>query len=147
MWRSAEAARTGKPLELDSAGEFVRALTAAAAKPGARLLLGVLDGQPVATIYGVPLRGLPTKAQVALLAVEPALWRQGIGTRMLHALTDTLSRQGCRELRMNVDPENHRARALYERQGWRHFGETEQVADANSAELIYRTDLTTTNAE
>ena len=100
-----------------------------------------------AAVYGVPLRADPTKAQVAMLAVDPKLWGQGIGTQMLRALTERLSRQGCTRLRMNVAPENHRARALYERHRWRHLGEADQVADAGDPELIYRVDLASAEAQ
>ena len=140
LWQRAEAARTGSP-EQPAASELVSALAAAAAKPGARLFVGIMDTQLVATVYAVPLRADPTRAQVAMLAVEPTRWGQGIGSQMLTAVTDALRQQGCARLRMNVDPANHRARALYERHGWTHMGETEKVPDADEPELIYRVDL------
>ena len=121
-------------------------MTAAVSKPGARLLLGLADDQVIATIYGVPLRADPSKAQVAMLAVDPVLWRTGVGTQMLRAMTNALREQGCRHLRMNVDPGNEPARALYERQGWRHTGETEHVDTTDVPELIYRLDLANVNA-
>jgi RimJ/RimL family protein N-acetyltransferase len=143
LWRLAESARTGIPADPAAveAQDFAAALTEAAAKPGARLLVGTLDGRLVATIYGVPLRADPTCAQVAMLAVTPELWGQGIGTQTLDALTTQLRRQGCLRLRMNVDAANHRARDLYERNGWRHTGETERVEEVTEPELVYRLDL------
>jgi ribosomal protein S18 acetylase RimI-like enzyme len=141
VWHRAEAARTGRRADPAVAREFAAAMTAAVSKPGACLLVGVLDRQLVATAYGVPLRADPTEAQVAMLAVEPKLQGRGIGTQMLRALTDALSQRGCVRLRMNVDPANQRARALYERHGWRHVGETERVADVPDPELIYRLEL------
>jgi ribosomal protein S18 acetylase RimI-like enzyme len=146
LWQRAEAARTGKMASAAEAGDFARAMPAAASKPGALLLVGLLDDRLVAAVYGVPLRGDRTKAQVSMLAVEPEFWGQGIGTQMLRALVGALKRQGCRQLRMNVDGANDRARALYERNGWRHLGETEQVADGDEPELIYRIDLGLPNA-
>jgi RimJ/RimL family protein N-acetyltransferase len=146
LWHRAEAARTGRQADPAETREFAVAMREAVAKPGAWLLVGLLDGALVASVYGVPLRADPTKAQVAMLAVEPRLWGQGIGTRLLQALTDTLRGDGCFRLRMNVDPANHRARALYERQGWRHLGETEQVPGAREPELIYRADLASADA-
>jgi len=141
LWQRAEAARTGKRPEPAAASEFVSELAAAAARPGARLFVGIMDTQLVATVYAVPLRADPTRAQVAMLAVEPTRWGQGIGSQLLTALHDALKKQGCVHLRMNVDPANQRARTLYERHGWTHMGETEQVPDADEPELIYRTDL------
>jgi ribosomal protein S18 acetylase RimI-like enzyme len=141
VWTLAEAARTGRhPGEVERR-EFVESMTAAIHKPGARLLLGLADGQVVATICGVPLRTDASKAQVTMLAVDPTLWRTGIGTKMLQELVSVLRLQGCRHLRMNVDPDNAPARALYERHGWRHTGETERVDATDVRELIYRIDL------
>jgi ribosomal protein S18 acetylase RimI-like enzyme len=141
VWTRAESARTGRHPADGEISELVESMTAAVGKPGARLLLGIIDDQVVATIYGVPLRTNATKAQVAMLAVDPALWRNGVGTQMLLALTTALRTQGCRHLRMNVDPDNDAARALYERHGWRHTGETERVDTSDVPELIYRADL------
>lgn len=141
LWLRAEAARTGSQPDPAAAGALVAEMATAVAKPGAHLLVGFLAKRLVAVIYGVPLRANPTKAQVAMLAVEPTEWGQGIGSQLLAALTDAMKTQGCVHLRMNVDPANHRARALYERHGWRHLGETEAVADQRDPELIYRVDL------
>jgi ribosomal protein S18 acetylase RimI-like enzyme len=141
LWLRAEAARTGTASSAAEVDELITAMTAALAKKGARLLVGLVDDQLVATAYGVPLKADPTRAQVAMLAVEPASWGNGHGTEMLGALTRALQDQGCTALRMNVDPANERARALYERQGWRHLGETEKVDHEAVPELIYRTDL------
>ncbi len=141
LWLRADAAQTGiAPSDADTA-ELAAGLSAAVAKPGARLLVGLVDDRVVATVYGVPLRARPTTAQVAMLAVEPTMWGSGLGTQMLAALTGVLEEQGCTALRMNVDPANERARALYERHGWQHRGETEKTDDAAVPELIYRIDL------
>lgn len=141
LWNRADAAQTGSTCSDDEARQFVDGMHEAAAKPGARLLVGLMGGELIATIYGIPLRTDATKAQVAMLAVEAARWGAGIGSEMLAALTRTLAGSGCRNLRMNVEPANARARALYERHGWRHCGETEQVDDSAPPELIYRIDL------
>lgn len=147
LWIRAESARTRvEPSEAETR-EFVESMTQASAKPGARLLVGLDEGALVAAIYGVPLRSDPAEAQVAMLCVEPKFWRRGIGAEMLKALTSCLREQGCRQLRMNVDPTNDPARALYERQGWRHQGETEQVDGSGVAELIYRVDLGSADAQ
>jgi ribosomal protein S18 acetylase RimI-like enzyme len=122
---------------------FAEGMRAATAKSGARLLIGLVNDDLIGTIYGIPLRRDPTNAQVAMLAVEPTHWGEGIGSDMLDALTRELEQAGCRRLRMNVDATNTRARILYERHGWRHHGETEQVDDADAPELVYRTDLAT----
>ena len=138
IWLRAEAARTGRRPTDDEVPELVDSMTAAIRKPGARLLVGLVGDRIIASIYAVPLRRDPSKAQVAMLGVEPRLWRTGVGTQMLLALTTAMRDQGCRHLRMNVDPDNAPARALYEKHGWRHTGETERVDTAVAPELIYR---------
>lgn len=138
LWHRAEQARTGVAVADDVVHRLSEDMHAAVTKPGAHLLVGVSDRLVVATIYGVPLRRKPATAQVAMLAVEPSRWGRGIGTQMLGALTGALRLGGCRQLRMNVDPANARARALYERQGWRHDGETEKVDTSDVPELVYR---------
>ena len=147
VWVRADAARTGRRLGDDELLELGASMTDARGKPGARLLVGLVDDRIIATIYGVPLRGDPSKAQVAMLAVDPALWRTGIGTLMLLALSTALRDGGCRHLRMNVDRDNAPARALYERHGWRHTGETEHVETTDVPELIYRIDLVEADAD
>jgi RimJ/RimL family protein N-acetyltransferase len=142
LWSRAEAAETGTTCSDEQLRQFIDEMRDAAAKPGARLFVGLMDDELVATIYGIPLRTDATKAQVAMLAVEPARWGAGIGSEMLTALIGALDGAGCRHLRMNVEPANARARALYERHGWRQCGETEQVDDSDAPELIYRIDLT-----
>ena len=139
VWRRAETARTGSESSENDYAQLVEAMRASFANPSAKLLVGVADGEVVATIYGVPLRNDQTKAQVGMLAVAPHLWGRQVGTTMLDALVRLLASDGCRHQRMNVDPANERARALYERRGWRHAGETELVGDRE--ELVYRLEL------
>lgn len=140
LWSRAEAAETGAVCSGENSQQFIQEMRTAVAKPGARLLVGLTDDELVGTIYGVPLRTDTTTAQVAMLAVEPKRWGNGIGSQMLQALTAALEAEGCRHLRMNVTSGNTRARTLYERHGWQHLGETEQVDEGNVPELIYRVD-------
>lgn len=140
LWSRAETVETGAVCCGEDAHQLIQEMRIAVAKPGARLLVGMADEELVGTIYGVPLRTDTTAAQVAMLAVEPTRWGSGIGSRMLQALTVVLEEAGCRHLRMNVASANTRARTLYERHGWQHLGETEQVDDGGVPELIYRVD-------
>lgn len=146
LWNRAETVRTGTAPTAEVRRDFIESMHQAVAKQGARMLIGCAGTELIAAIYGVPLGNDETKAQVAMLCVEPAYWGSGIGSQMLAALTATLYEQGCRRLRMNVDPSNDRARALYERHGWQHSGETEQVETSDVPELIYRRDLVRADA-
>ncbi|MEW2418812.1 GNAT family N-acetyltransferase [Streptomyces sp. NPDC046866] len=82
--------------------------------------------------YG-PVRGLPRLALLALLerdaargemvmdglAVAPELRGLGIGARLLREVYAVAAEHGCDRLRLDVIDVNPRARALYERQGFR----------------------------
>ena len=56
------------------------------------------------------------------LVVAPEARGRGIGTRLLHAAADEARARGFREIRLDVVDENPRARALYERMGFRAVG-------------------------
>ena len=62
---------------------------------------------------------------VRQLAVAPALWGQGLGTAALRHAQERLRAAGHTELRLWCLADNHRARAVYEREGWRPTGETQ----------------------
>ena len=53
------------------------------------------------------------------LFVAPAARGRGVGTRLLAAIAEEARARGYREIRLDVVEENRRARALYERQGYR----------------------------
>jgi ribosomal protein S18 acetylase RimI-like enzyme len=53
------------------------------------------------------------------LFVAPHARGRGVGTRLLAAIAEEARARGYREVRLDVVEENRRARALYERQGYR----------------------------
>lgn len=140
LWLDAENARTGIAPSDAYVKSFLEAMPAAVARPGAVLLVAVDGEVVVGTIYGVPLRSDPTSGQVAMLGVHPTRWGNGVGTQLLAALVADLRGAECTRLRMNVDPDNGRARAFYEHHGWRWDGETEECAESPVPELVYRID-------
>ncbi|MGW1767118.1 GNAT family N-acetyltransferase [Streptomyces sp. NPDC002073] len=89
--------------------------------------------------YGVP-RGLlrlpllallertPTAGQLVMdgIAVDPGCRGSGIGGRLLAEVYAVAAAHGCTEVRLDVIDVNPRARALYERQGFK-AGRTEQT--------------------
>ena len=58
------------------------------------------------------------------LFVAPHARGRGVGTRLLAAVAERARAEGCRELRLDV-VDGNRARALYERQGFRPSGRVE----------------------
>lgn len=64
---------------------------------------------------------------VTHLYVAPERWHRGIGGRLLAAAVDTIRGAGHATCRLQVLVDNRRARALYERRGWRPDGTTGQA--------------------
>jgi ribosomal protein S18 acetylase RimI-like enzyme len=60
-----------------------------------------------------------TRAYVYGFRIQPAYRSQGIGTRLLQSVEADLTRRGFRRVVLNVSRENHSARRLYERLGYR----------------------------
>ncbi|HEX6247743.1 MAG TPA: GNAT family N-acetyltransferase [Nocardioidaceae bacterium] len=63
-------------------------------------------------------------ATVRHVAVHPDRWGEGIGTAGMHRALSDMARRGTTEATLWVLAENHRARRLYERLGWRATSET-----------------------
>ena len=87
--------------------------------PGAHVIVGALDAEPVAT--ATLFRGVGRRAHSGevLLMVHDAHWGRGIGGRMLGALTDLADRWlGLMRLQLEVNVDNDAAIRLYERAGF-----------------------------
>ncbi|WP_327415158.1 GNAT family N-acetyltransferase [Streptomyces sp. NBC_01233] len=90
------------------------------------------DAAAVRAAYG-PVRGLwrvfllallertPARGELVMdgIAVDPAERGRGIGGLLLREVEAIAAEQGCRRIRLDVVAENPRARALYERHGFR----------------------------
>lgn len=100
------------------------------AKPGTVLLLASADGAVIG--YGLahvsPASGTwvadtwqtgDRVGEIESLAVQPGYRGQGIGSRLLTALTAELATAGVRDLVLGVLPGNDAAIRLYQRQGFR----------------------------
>ncbi len=89
---------------------------------GAGLLfrrLGILGGLR-ACIVGLMMIRKPEPGELLMdgIAVAPAARGQGIGGRLIAALTDFARKEGYERIRLDVIDTNPRARALYERCGF-----------------------------
>lgn len=83
-----------------------------------------LAGFVLATAPGSGLPGDPTGAPlVALLAVDPAAQRSGLGAKLLTAITAEIAARGHREAVLHVLLGNTAAIALYKASGWEPFGD------------------------
>jgi ribosomal protein S18 acetylase RimI-like enzyme len=68
---------------------------------------------------------VPARGGVYDLYVHPDAWRRGVGQRLLAAAADYFRAQGFREATLFVFEGNMRARAFYERAGWKSDGHRE----------------------
>ncbi|WP_343246053.1 GNAT family N-acetyltransferase [Streptomyces sp. SID5785] len=78
-------------------------------------------GVPVA-IGGVDYAPRPDAGTLWQLAVLPALQSCGLGTLLIGAAEDRIAARGLHRAVLAVEDDNPRARALYERLGYRAFG-------------------------
>lgn len=76
---------------------------------------------PVA-IGGVDYVAKPGSGVLWQLAVMPALQSCGIGTMLIHAAEERILRRALSTAELSVEEDNPRARALYERLGYRAYG-------------------------
>ncbi|MFD9378894.1 GNAT family N-acetyltransferase [Streptomyces sp. NPDC059999] len=67
------------------------------------------------------LERTPARGELVMdgIAVDPARRGEGIGALLLDGVEEVAAEQGCRRIRLDVVEENPRARALYERRGFR----------------------------
>jgi ribosomal protein S18 acetylase RimI-like enzyme len=79
------------------------------------------SGLPVA-IGGVDYAKTPGAGTIGQLAVHPALQSCGIGTALIDAAERRIRARGLRRAELRVEDGNPRARALYERLGYRACG-------------------------
>jgi ribosomal protein S18 acetylase RimI-like enzyme len=76
------------------------------------------------------------------LYVDPSSWGHGVGRDLHHAAHDHLQSGGYPEATLWVLEKNHRARAWYERLGWRATGERRPVYEPGGVDDVrYRLDL------
>ena len=87
--------------------------------PDAHVIVGLLDGEAVATATLLRGSGRRAHAGEVFLMVHDAHWGRGVGTRMLEALLDLADRWlGLVRLGLEVAVDNARAIRLYERAGF-----------------------------
>ena len=105
--------------------EHIRAiastLQAAYADEMAVLVIALPNGRLVAT-GAVDFRPDPAVGELTMLAVHEHLQSLGLGTRLVAALEKRVSARGLSRARLTVEHDNPRARALYQRLGYREVG-------------------------
>ena len=112
------------------------------------LLVAVVDDEPVGfATYGAeqPSDDATESGQLYAMNVDPDHWGGGIGRALLRRATDALAAAGYRDAVLWVVPENARARALYESEGWvdDHALATEEILGVTVRDMRLRTRLGT----
>jgi ribosomal protein S18 acetylase RimI-like enzyme len=91
--------------------------------PSATFLLETTNG-PEGIAAGVPDPTDPTLVYLMAMWVHPALRGSGAASALVQAVLDWAEERGATSVRLDVIEDNHRARRLYERHGFRPTGET-----------------------
>lgn len=118
------------------------------ARPGYWCLFEESDGEPVGYVVlrpavttgenPAPIAGL---GHLWHLFVRPAWWGSGVATRLLAEAMEEARRRDYAAARLWTPRENARARAFYEREGWRATGAEHYSADLDLQLLEYRRSL------
>lgn len=106
--------------------------------PSAALLVAC-DGPALAGYSAVLFRAGSRKARLYSLAAAPG--RTGIGSQLLQAAEAAAAARGCTALRLEVRADNARAIALYERSGYRLFGQVADYYEDGATALRYEKPL------
>jgi ribosomal protein S18 acetylase RimI-like enzyme len=114
---------------------------------GRFVLVGEVDGEVAGWLNGGPCRDAgpdePSLGEVYGCYVDPAHWRQGVGSALMAAALERLAQAGYRQAVLWVLADNPRARAFYEHHGWLADGanKTFEVAGECHREVRYRRSL------
>ena len=125
LWVRASARRRDEPAPAAPEPEQVAALASRVGRAGAGAVVAVQDDVAVACCFFEPLTEpeggpvVPDGTHLSGVAVEPSRWGEGLATAVLAFTEAEVRRRGSRFLRLHVLEDNDRARALYERCGWR----------------------------
>jgi GNAT superfamily N-acetyltransferase len=87
--------------------------------PGCVCLLAEAGGEPAGHIAFIPAREEPGIAHVWMLFVRERWWGSGLATDLLARGVSAATRDGYAGMRLHTPAEHARARAFYEREGWR----------------------------
>ncbi len=91
---------------------------------------------------GLTSRRRPGAGAIWQLATHPRLQNLGLATALIGELEARAAERGITNLRLGVEPENQRARRLYEHLGYRTVGESEASWEAertDGSRFIYTT--------
>lgn len=141
VWSEATTARDR--FERPNAYEVARSLLASVvANAQDPLLFSAISADGATVGFALTERSAATTADLRYFAVSPAAWGEGIGGRLLQALTLALRSRGYETCELWVYGDNHSAVSLYEKHGWRFDGLARGHVRSGRTEHHYRRALT-----
>jgi ribosomal protein S18 acetylase RimI-like enzyme len=106
------------------------------------LLIGELDGVPVATAFVSCRPSEPGLAGLGAMWVMPECRGNGVATALIEAAHFWASDRGCTAMELSVTVGNEAARQLYERAGFQATGERRPLRETSTLEIeLMRRDL------
>ncbi len=111
---------------------------------GRFMLVGEVDGEVAGHLSGGAYRGTdagePPPGEVYACYVDPAHWRQGVGSALMACALERLAQAGYSQAALWVLADNVRARAFYEHHGWLADGARKiyELAGERYPEVRYR---------
>jgi GNAT superfamily N-acetyltransferase len=99
------------------------------ARPSTWALIAFSGGEPAGHVAitqarerAEPRPDIPGLAHLWMLFVRPPWWGSGLAARLNAAAVEQAAERGYRAMRLHTPLGHHRARAFYEREGWRTDG-------------------------
>ena len=106
------------------------------------LLVAAAGGEVIG--YGLAIYRRDSRAgRIYSLAIDPAARGRGVASSIIARLERNARRRGCREMRLEVASRNTGALALYERLGYRRFGQKPGYYADGDCALLLRKPLVT----
>jgi len=88
--------------------------------PESLFLAAILDGRLVGYVLGpIETWHAPPAAHIDSIAVLPEFQHKGIGAQLLESFTESVRRQGCRIITLEVSPANEVGMAFFDQHGFR----------------------------
>jgi ribosomal protein S18 acetylase RimI-like enzyme len=99
------------------------------------LLIGELDGTPVATAYVSRRSSEPDLAGLGAMWVMPEARGRGVGAALIDAALSWAAGDGCVSIELSVTVGNERARRVYQRAGFQVTGERRALRESSNIEI------------
>lgn len=133
---SPDAFRSELALETAEADEWwIDLIRQAAIHPQARLLVGEVDDDPVAMLFG-RLDDETQLLDIGSVWVDPDMRRRGVGRGLMNAAMSWAEERGALGVELWVTEDNEAAQRLFEHFGFTLTGESEPLREGSEATVV-----------